>query len=399
MPKSNKSAEPSKPEEKTKPKAAASKPAPKAKAAPALKAAAKKPASKLATPGKAEAPAKNPAVKAPAASRKKPAVATSDAPREAMLALETENRELPHEYGDTKIVLMTRDPEWMFVYWEISQAARRKFGIERGRHTRPLVLRVSERVSGNGYAPSYDVEINDHATSSWYLRIKSPLAAVRVSVGIYDEKAGFREIATSREVQLPRLGLAEESDIEFAEINDEVYGQIVKLSGGAHVADRPSAPGDDFLRGVQQRIIQTLYEGPFSSGGGLSSGALYSSGSFFGLSSGLLGGSSSFMLPSSFASAAGGEESLKRPKGNSTDFWLEVGVDVIVYGATRPDAKVRFMGQDINLTPDGTFRIRMVLPDTSVEFPVEATSADGKELRKVKPVVRRHTEGDPHKPA
>ena len=71
---------------------------------------------------------------------------------------------------------------------------------------------------------------------------------------------------------------------------------------------------------------------------------------------------------------------------------------MIVYGATEPDAKVKFMGQEIRLTQDGTFRVRMVLPDTTIEFPVDATSADGEQKRGVKPVVQRWTEGDPKKP-
>jgi hypothetical protein len=40
----------------------------------------------------------------------------------------------------------------------------------------------------------------------------------------------------------------------------------------------------------------------------------------------------------------------------------------------------------------------MVLPDTTIEFPIDAVSADGEHRRAVKPVVKRHTEGDPRKP-
>lgn len=404
---------------KAAPKAAAK---PKAEtAAPGAKAPAAKPrATKAAAPAKAPRavePTSQKKTRKAAASEPKPA---SSRPRRApvvevvrsqkedssvataistaeLLAVEQDTRDLPHEYGDTKVVLLTRDPEWVFVYWEINNSSRSKFGIERGRHNRQLMLRVFESIRGNNHTPHYDVEVND-LQSSWYLKVRESTDRVRVALGLYDSTGAFQTIAESNEARLPRLGIAEESDVEFAEINDEVYNQIVQLSGGVRIGERLGS--DDFLKGLQQRILQSLYEGPVSSG--LSSGGVFnwSSGA---LSSGVLGGASSYLLPSSFFSemvtGAGGEQNLKVAGVERRDFWLEVGVDVIVYGATQPDASVKFMGKPIQLTRDGTFRIRMVLPDTAIEFPVEATSADRKETRKVKPVVTRTTEGDPRKPA
>ena len=79
--------------------------------------------------------------------------------------------------------------------------------------------------------------------------------------------------------------------------------------------------------------------------------------------------------------------------GKDRKFWLVVDAEVIVYGATEPDAKVKFMGRPIRLNPDGTFGVRMALPDGMIEFPVEATSADDVETRWVMPVVNRRTDG------
>lgn len=315
--------------------------------------------------------------------------------------LSDESRELPLEYDDTKVVLLVRDPEWVFVYWEISSGLRRKLGLERGRHSKTLVLRVQENAQANGSASVYDVPVNDY-TSSWYLRSRDSASKIRVTLGLFNDGGEFLEIATSNEIDLPRMGIADEGDVEFAEINDEIYGQIVQLSGGVRIGERLGS--DEFLRSLQQRIYDTFREGPMSSGG-------LSSGAFYGLSSGLLGGGSGMfsgsLIPSSVSMFSEmftpgiRAEHLGKPveAGKEREFWLEVGVDVIVYGATEPNARVKFMGRDIELNPDGTFRVRMVLPDTTIEFPVEATSADGEETRKVKPVVARHTEGTPYEPA
>lgn len=296
---------------------------------------------------------------------------------EQFRAVEEDARELPLEYGDTKIVLMPRDPEWVFAYWEISPETRRALGIVKGKHSRPLTLRVHE-ISNDKEVNVFDVTVNDY-TSSWYLRIPSASANYRVELGLQDDKGRFRHIATSNLLALPKLGISDESPAEFAEINDEIYSQIVHLSGGQTISTRLGS--DEFLRNLQQRVFQSISSGSLFSGGN-SSGGVFSGAGFSG----------------DLFSAPAGEAALRRPITRDREFWLEAGVDVIVYGATVPDAKVKFMGQEVRLTPDGTFRVRMVLPNTTVEFPIEATSADGHDQRAVKPVVTRRTEGDPHLP-
>lgn len=342
--------------------------------------------------------------KSPSAGKARTAEPLRPAPTpEEFLSLDESERELPLEYGDTKVVLLVRDPEWIFAYWEINTATRRKYGIPKGRHNKTLVLRVIELDDDDNMVNSYDVGVNDH-TASWYVKIDHPNHRYVVELGLLEEEGGFDVIATSNEVQVPRRTIAEETDLEFAEINDEIYSQLVHLSGGTRIRERLGS--DEFLRSLQERVSVSLGDDAHFSGGLSSADILGGSSALYGPSSGLFSGAlSSGSLGSAIFSAmlpgAGGEGALKDTvearKGK--DFWLEVGVDVIVYGATEPDAKVRLMGQDIELNPDGTFRLRLVLPDTTIEFPVEATSGDGRETRRVKPVVVRYTEGDPRRPS
>ena len=287
--------------------------------------------------------------------------------------------------------------------------------LVRGASRRPLVLRLFE-VEGQGSSAGTsrkftDTPVND-STSTWYVRVPKHGARYRAQLGVYDEKGDFLAITSSNEIDIPRMGISEKNDVEFATISDDVYSQIVELSGGMALRERLGS--DEFLHSLQQRVFDSLTTGPFSSAG-MSSGSVVGIGSsgVFGLSSGMFAGSSGNILENLSSGAlttalfsgtmisgggAGDTIESRLIGGKRRDFWLEVGVDVIVYGATEPDAKVNFMGQEIRLTPDGTFRVRMTLPDTTIEFPIEATSADGEETRKVKPVVKRHTEGDPRKP-
>jgi hypothetical protein len=74
---------------------------------------------------------------------------------------------------------------------------------------------------------------------------------------------------------------------------------------------------------------------------------------------------------------------------NQFDF--EVDAELIIFGTTRPDATVTLKGEPVKLRPDGSFTVRMHLPDKRQVLPVVASSADGIESRTVVLAVERNT--------
>jgi len=64
---------------------------------------------------------------------------------------------------------------------------------------------------------------------------------------------------------------------------------------------------------------------------------------------------------------------------------------LIVYGATEPNANVTIGGQSVELRPDGSFSIRVALPEGSFELPVTAHSIHG-EFRQAEFQFSRRTE-------
>jgi len=101
-----------------------------------------------------------------------------------------------------------------------------------------------------------------------------------------------------------------------------------------------------------------------------------------GLWSGAISGISSI---SSISSPYGGAV---RPKG----FWFNVNAELVVYGATEPDAEVSMGGRPIKLRPDGTFSYRFALPDGNYFLPAIATSADHSDQRVAELAFRRTTQ-------
>ena len=93
--------------------------------------------------------------------------------------------------------------------------------------------------------------------------------------------------------------------------------------------------------------------------------------------------------PSSYVSSYLGNEA-------STDFWFTVNAELIVYGATEPNASVSLGGKQIPLRSDGSFNFRFALPDGNYALPVAAVSADGTEGRAVELKFQRSTKTSGH---
>jgi len=62
-------------------------------------------------------------------------------------------------------------------------------------------------------------------------------------------------------------------------------------------------------------------------------------------------------------------------------FWFNVNAELIIYGATQPDATLTIGGQPVQLRPDGTFSCRIALPDGEYEVEVAATSVENDSRR------------------
>jgi len=72
-------------------------------------------------------------------------------------------------------------------------------------------------------------------------------------------------------------------------------------------------------------------------------------------------------------------------------FWFQLDAELIVYGATEPNARVTLQGEPVKLRPDGTFTMRFSLPDGRQIIPAVASSADGVEERTIVLAVERNT--------
>jgi hypothetical protein len=94
-------------------------------------------------------------------------------------------------------------------------------------------------------------------------------------------------------------------------------------------------------------------------------------------------------LPSSLEFGISSPSRAKQPEERK--FWFNIQAEIIIYGATEPDATVEIAGEKIKLRPDGTFTLRFALPDGFYKLLASATSRDGQDTRLVNLEFARKT--------
>lgn len=258
---------------------------------------------------------------------------------------------LPEGYGETRIVLLPIDPDWVHAYWEITGAsldeARRNLGHYFDGAERTLRVRRIQTPESGGSAEQFYLTIGDLARN-WYVKVPQPDAVYQADIGLVTSRGEFYVLATSNQIRVPRRGMSDVIDEKWTDPEQGYFEKIYALSGGLQV-------GMGSLE-LQQKMAELLK-------GEISSGAVGS----FAMGSGAIG--------------------VKKERG----FWMRVGAELIVYGATDPRAKVTLMGQPIQLRPDGTFSARFALPDGLRDIPITAESPDKVEEREIDITVTRET--------
>jgi hypothetical protein len=261
-------------------------------------------------------------------------------------------KDLPSGYGKDRIVAMVRDPYWLHCYWELTpraiQCAEAALGQEW--HTAKPTLRllhVTGRDVGTGSETVVrDVEIHG-GCNNWYLDVVNPPCSYRVDIGYLARSGKFYVLARSNIVTTPRAGISDVIDENWADIDAKKADRIFAMSSGFDA----TASSLELKQIFEEHLRRPLGSPTLAS---------------FGSGGMTLGG---------------------KPRS----FWFQLDAELIIYGATEPNARVTLQGQPVHLRPDGTFTMRFSLPDGRQIIPSIAVSPDGVEERTVVLALERNT--------
>ena len=309
--------------------------------------------------------------------------------------------DLPAGYGDSRIVLLPRDPQWAYTYWDIpndhKEALRRQGG-------QTLALRIYDVTDLDlDYQSPHSIQEYpaDELAREWYLPIPVSDRDYVIDVGYRTADGGWLVLARSARVHIPPVYPSDWIEDVFITVDFEedlraktfyelvppskklatatagaggnpIYEQIFGL---AESAEAQRVAGSIF--GSMQHVPgsaapeQALSSYVFPSGVGMWAVPTVSGLTMSGVG---MSGFSASAVPA-------------RPR----KFWLVADAELIVYGATEPDANVTIGGRPIKLNSDGTFRFQMSFQDGLIDYPILAVAADGEQTRSIHMKFERET--------
>jgi len=280
--------------------------------------------------------------------------------------LESRGAALPGSYGTGRLVLTAREPRWLYASWDLAARQQRQY------NARSADGHLVVRVHAGSIAERPAAEVHVHPESRhWFIQVSHAGAQYVAELGYYRPRRRWVQIATSAPVTTPVDAVSADRTVRFVTIPPQV--RLTQLATPA----RPAAPGKEPPpETAREDAPAEMLAWTPELGDALSSWA---------------------EGEAALWAVAGGEAgSVSSPAAGAAEppapgFWFRVHTDLVIHGATEPDATVTIGGRPIPLRADGTFSCRLSLPDGEHSASVAALSARG-DLRQARLRVTRATD-------
>jgi len=405
--------------------------------------------------------------------------------------------DLPNEYRKSRIVLMPRDPEWAYAYWNIPNELKEELRRQGGQQ---LALRIYDVTDINlDYQSLHSIQEYscDELANEWYIPISVSDRNYIVEIGYRCADGHWLVLARSEPVHIPPVYPSDWIEEQFITVSwdEDLHSKTFielfpasrkitfnnnaddigeKISGIAEVEDQRVSSSIQMLPGLGQIVEQGVSScamasgmgiwesgrnvsrapqvmsgvsltssgidltssgvglnssgiGLTSSGVGLTSSGVGMSMSGLGLTSSGIGLTSSGIgltssgigltssgvgmsmsglgltssgvgmsmsglgLTTSGVGMSMSSIAASMPPVRPRQFWLVADAELIIHGATEPDATVTIGGRPIKLNSDGTFRFQIAFPDSVIDYPIMAVAVDGEQNRSIYMKFTRQT--------
>ncbi len=317
-----------------------------------------------------------------------------------------ESGELPEAYGTRQLFLAARDPHWLYARWDLTRDQQKTYNaLSVDKH---LVLRIFiDAIKGE---PMGTVHVHPESTH-WFVHVNQAGTKYLAEIGYFLASGKWIAISQSAATITPPDTMSEDTSAIFATIPVEV--PFMQLLDFARAAVRENVP---FTEIVQQLRVQG-HDAPKSATSKWTPAQERALASIISMDRvrrvwmgsleitelirrQMLGEMSSMAAaelsrPTSPIGAISSISSVSSPFGGREQrkgFWFMVNAELIIYGATEPDAQVTIGGRVIKLRPDGSFSYRFSLPDGQYELPAVAIAYDKSDSRAAELKFSRGTE-------
>jgi uncharacterized protein len=305
--------------------------------------------------------------------------------------------DLPSGYGESRIVLMPRDPQWAYTYWDITNEHKESLRYQGGQLLALRLYDVTDISIDVQAAHSVQEYPCDELAREWYLPIPVSDRDYVVEIGYRCADGRWLVLARSASVRVPPVYPSDWIEDHFLTIgwDEDLRGKtfLELVPPTKRMAPMPGTAGNP--------IYDAIFGMAESAEAQRVAGSLYGSMQQSAVAPLPLESISSYVFPSgvgmwavpttSGLTMSGAGFSASAPPIRPRQFWLIADAELIVYGATEPDATVTIGGRPIKLNSDGTFRFQMSFQDGLIDYPIMAVAADGEQNREIHMKFERET--------
>jgi hypothetical protein len=318
--------------------------------------------------------------------------------------------DLPGGYGESRVVLMPRDPQWAYTYWDIPNDHKEELRRHGGQQ---LALRLYDVTDVNlEYQSPHSIQEYpcDELAREWYLPMPVSDRDYAVDIGYRCADGRWLVLARSAPVRVPPVYPSDWIEDQFISVSweEDLRGKTflelvppakkMAMTSYGNVAAAGNPIYDEIFGMAQtveaQRVAGSLYGSMQQVPTSMQTGSLADqalSSYVFPSGVGMWAVPTVSGLTMSGAGMSGAGFSASAVPMRPRQFWLVADAELIVYGATEPDATVTIGGRPIKLNPDGTFRFQMSFQDGLIDYPIMAVAADGEQTRAIHMKFNRET--------
>jgi hypothetical protein len=263
----------------------------------------------------------------------------------------------------TNVVFLPRDPDWAYVFWQISDDDREK---AKSLGANKLCLRL---LDASGYDGSNlnqgtlrEIAVDSYSTE-WYLPIPLADRDYKVELGY---KYGFNWMS---------LAFSSVSHVPGSHPSEQILDKFVPFNLDSTSESTPdiSNPVSSEQNGMHERLYQAATNIPLRRKVG---------------SEEFMENLNATNIDDNLTDSGVGKWSSGINESGSgivknRSFWLVADAELIVYGATEPTAKLTIGGEDVPLAADGTFRIQVPFRDGTQKYEIKAVDKSGEQERSI----------------
>ncbi|MEN9520282.1 MAG: hypothetical protein RLZZ381_2870 [Cyanobacteriota bacterium] len=317
---------------------------------------------------------------------------------ETLASVDQDLGELPDGYGESRIMLMPRDPQWAYAYWDVPNDHKEDLRRQGGQQLAIRIYDVTDVDLSHQAAHSVQEYLCDEMAREWYLPIPVSDRDYVADIGYRCADGRWLVLARSATVSIPPVYPSDWIEDAFITVNWEDSLEGKTLYNLVPPAKKQSMSAGATATGLGD--AERLYDAVF--GMTKDTESMRMAGSLFGsMQQTPEAAVSSYVFPSgagmwAVPTASGQNMSGAGFSGTFAEarprkFWLVADAELIVYGATEPDATVTIGDRKIKLNSDGTFRFQMSFQDGVIDYPIKAVAVDGEQTRSIHMNFERET--------